>query len=1211
MSTGLSPSLDHLGTIRTVNGTTSTRGGEGQEYRRLLIDSSPDLIRHPSPHLPPKANYLSTLFFLKKGNGPMTSQQQQQQQQGPQQRQQREREPEEEEPISGLFRGEQRGGGVDTRHFLTNSYGGDESSSLSSTTSSMRSGSTTSSRSTKRYSFRKAVSGLLRRRPRSQRKNKNSSSWHSLEEYSVDNHTNLSSRSGLMNDNNVAVIPEEEEDEEEMDSTADLANGSESTQIHSNNHRAAMNIITNTTSAEVLAASVSANLPTEPSTSSSSSSTPAAKSKVPPSILKPPSTTPNNKKLATKQNNSTVAVKVSSITKGGLHQKEGSTTTNNDFSSSRSVQIDPLGASDRSEGSVKRVTIQLPNSVESSEKSKQPETIPYLVIAQPKNNAPPQEQQSKTTAAATPQHPTSTTSTTSTSSSSNTSKKRKRSLRIEETAWHFPLVGFVVFVGLLCALVPFIRHAWFRSSTSSGLLSTAVLQPYPMMGFWIAAIVACGTAWTLRKRPQQTKWHDPLTGFVMSIALAIFAAHLLVDVRDTPLIQTGLNLINTNWIPYDSIPSLRNREWQRYPVFGFVGFVVWIFFTILLMRILPRNDSSRRTTQQTRRRTTQEHYPITGFLASVAITYLFTLLFRVLRTSKILKSSLDVPDYTLKSLQYSSSPQSLAYSWLLKHPDLTKLPDWRKQQLLALATIYYSLDGTKWTGVKDYWLDDERPECDWHWLFSESSAPAVSSKSAIRSACSARGRVHALSLNRLGPTARNIKPNLPPEIELLPSLETITISSFSSGTRMTATLEDLVPERLIHLTNLTLFHITNSGTGVHGTIPSRIGTLTTLQDLDLSGNSLSGSIPSELGILSRLTALSLAGNSLTGTLPKELFSRMTNLQRLDLSHNLLRGTLPVSELGTLHHLHGLYLNDNGFTGPIMTGSGQLERLHRLSWLFLNNNFFTGTLSGTELCSLTNLRTLNLHNNSISGSIPTQVGCMVAARLFLSNNKLTGTIPSELGHATALTEIYFQNNSLTGSIPSEICSLTQLSRLYLGDNALTGRLPTPMRRWRDLAQLSLAKNKLTGSLPRDIGSMTALESLALSENSFVGPIPVELGKLSALTSLSLNNNRLSGTIPTHFGFLSAHHLEALLLNTNSLTGPIPSQLGQLTKLWQLYLHENYLDVSFLPTELSLLTTVNLNLLLLQEEKQQKQTPTDSEDDNDNDDGDDNDAYQSGV
>ena len=95
--------------------------------------------------------------------------------------------------------------------------------------------------------------------------------------------------------------------------------------------------------------------------------------------------------------------------------------------------------------------------------------------------------------------------------------------------------------------------------------------------------------------------------------------------------------------------------------------------------------------------------------------------------------------------------------------------------------------------------------------------------------------------------------------------------------------------------------------------------------LKLSDNRLTGEIPSILGSLSRLTELQMGGNLFSGAIPVEL-GQLYSLQiSLNISHNRLSGTIP-NDLGKLQLLESLYLNDNQLVGDVPASFSELISL---------------------------------------------------------------------------------------------------------------------------------------------------------------------------------------------------------------------------------------------------------------------------------------------
>ena len=176
-------------------------------------------------------------------------------------------------------------------------------------------------------------------------------------------------------------------------------------------------------------------------------------------------------------------------------------------------------------------------------------------------------------------------------------------------------------------------------------------------------------------------------------------------------------------------------------------------------------------------------------------------------------------------------------------------------------------------------------------------------------------------------------------------------------------------------------------------------------ELSLNANQLTGTIPAELGSLTNLTVLSLHNNQLSGTIPESLHD-IAGIQ-----DNLTELGLPRCH-ADLDALVKLYESTDGAN---WTSKGK--------WLSYAP---FGDWHGIETNDDGRVSELDLHDNQLSGTIPSELGNLAnLTALWLNNNQLSGTIPSELGNLANLNHLTFNNNQLSGAIPSELGNLANL------------------------------------------------------------------------------------------------------------------------------------------------------------------------------------------
>ncbi|GFY80209.1 leucine-rich receptor-like protein kinase family protein [Actinidia rufa] len=365
--------------------------------------------------------------------------------------------------------------------------------------------------------------------------------------------------------------------------------------------------------------------------------------------------------------------------------------------------------------------------------------------------------------------------------------------------------------------------------------------------------------------------------------------------------------------------------------------------------------------------------------------------------------------------------------------------------------------------------------------------------------------------------------------------------------------------------SLTFLNLTNNQ--LSGEVPVISGE--NMQYLYLSGNDFRGKIPGHLSgsLCSRLVELNLSSNNLSGSVPESLGS-CSALESLDLSNNNFSGELPINTLLRMVSLKNVSLAFNNFVGSLPDSFSNITNLEALDlgvpleaprfddvveWASWGNP----TRAHASFGRLANLAILKLGNNSISGSIPPELGdCWSLIWLDLNTNLLNGTIPPALfkqsgnialGLLTGKRYIYIKNDGSEqchgagnllefGGIREEQFRIStrhpcNFTRVYKGITQ-----PTFNHNGSMMILLDLSHNLLDGSIPKELGSMYYLSVLNLGHNDLSGPIPQELQGLKMVGILDLSYNRLNGSIPQSLTSLTL--LGEIDLSNNNLDGTIP-------------------------------------------------------------------------
>ncbi|KAK3423929.1 hypothetical protein EUGRSUZ_F00676 [Eucalyptus grandis] len=333
---------------------------------------------------------------------------------------------------------------------------------------------------------------------------------------------------------------------------------------------------------------------------------------------------------------------------------------------------------------------------------------------------------------------------------------------------------------------------------------------------------------------------------------------------------------------------------------------------------------------------------------------------------------------------------------------------------------------------------------------------------------------------------------------------------------------------LTYLSSLSLW-----STSFSGEIPNSISNMKNLTVLDLEDCKFTGYISSSLWNLnqlqfSSLTYLKLSNNNFSGNMPLCL-GNITNLMFMNLSNNRLQGPLPRSLVKCVN-LSTLVLSHNEFS-DIFPHWLKASKLYILN---LQSNKFH------EFFSNTSLYIIDLSNNKFGGPFP--LPSPVTYYYSIASNNITGKIPSLICNASNLKIIDLSNNSLMGSLPRCLTNFsTNLLVLNLRMNHLEGTIPHYFSSRSSLMTLDLSRNRFEGILPQLLVKCRYLEVLDLSHNQIKDTFPRWLGTLPKLKVLVLRSNNLKDLLDIPKGAHLFPKLHILDLSNNSFSGPLPANL----------------------------------------------------------------------
>ncbi|KAL1155860.1 hypothetical protein V6Z11_A08G052700, partial [Gossypium hirsutum] len=399
---------------------------------------------------------------------------------------------------------------------------------------------------------------------------------------------------------------------------------------------------------------------------------------------------------------------------------------------------------------------------------------------------------------------------------------------------------------------------------------------------------------------------------------------------------------------------------------------------------------------------------------------------------------------------------------------------------------------------------------------------------------------------------------------------------------------DSVLSKLKSLTNLKTLDISNNMiVSLYHFEGEKVQPMMNLEVLDLSSNLLKNNDLTYLKGLSSLKSFSIRRNQLEGSISIRVLNNLTKLKQLDLSGNKIEslqsshdGERPIN----LTNLEELYLDSNSFTNSLLA---QLSGFSNLKSLNIRNNQLKGSINIKGWCDLWKLEVLDLSENALKGTLPPCLANLSSLDyLDISDNQFTGKGASTaLANLTLLRFISLSQNLF--EVPSIFISFanhSHLKFLFSDQNKLV-KEPTiqtwvpkfqlkVFRLWNcatkvlhieipkflyyqnDLSFIDLSDNNFGGNPFWLLENNTRMRAFLIEGNSFMGHFNIPSHPNPNMSIVDISNNKIQGPIPANICSIFPQ-LARLNLSSNSLQGNIPPCLVSLNTMLMIDMSHNQL------------------------------------------------------